>query len=536
MGTNQPGEDGYTVRGGVGGITVEYQDLNAAANQLDAGAEQLSTIRRGVLADRAAYAGRAGAGQVLAALDAAEAALHLCATESGDCAAAVRKATRSYLEAEGRAGSYPVMGIAYILTGLFRGRGIGAFYSRAVTEQLIEPPYDYLALQGTMGTLAAGRFGRPRPVTAEKLTGPDEQVVLKGGARGLLDRSAVLKEAHAPGVIEVLSIDGGDRTTYVVTLPGTQGFNAVAGPNPFDTAGNGESRAERSRFVAAAVGDALRMAEAGAGDTIILAGYSQGGDHAANIAATLASESDYHVGFLLTAGSATGQTDLPAGLPALHLEHSQDWVPGADGIPNPDTRNRVTMTLTAPVSRDGSSGLGPGHHLKVYLDGAAAADASRDPSLKGVLDPLEAVAGPGTVATRSLYRLTRAPLSGGGAGTGEGSQREKGRNQHRNGRLWQSPRYLPGILPVEGAGAGAGPGEGVLPGRPEGRWLLPGAGEGSGNQGDHADNQCPQDGGPEEGINGEIHWRVLTQPGGEHQHGGIDDHGEQAQGQDGQGK
>lgn len=532
MGGHQPGGDRYTVTGGVAGITVEYQDLNAAANQLDAAADQLSTIRRGVLADRAAYVLRAGAGRVLAALDAADSALHVCVTESEDCAAAVRKATQQYLEAEGRVESYPVMGIAFLLTGLLRGKGAEAFFSRAVSEQLIEPPYDYLALQGVMGTLAAGGLGRPRPVTAEKLPGPDEQVVLKGGARGLLDRSEVLREAQAPGVIEVLSIVSGDRNTYVVTLPGTQGFSAVAGSNPFDAVGNGESRAERSRFVAAAVGEALRMAEADAGDTIILTGYSQGGDHAANIAVTLAAETAYNVGFLLTAGSATGNTDLPAGIPSLHLEHSQDWVPGADGTPNPDTRHRVTMTLADPVTPDGSPGLGPGHHLKVYLDGAAVADKSSDPSLRGVLAPLEAVAGAGTVATRGLYRLTRTPVSASGSGSGSGSgngngtggQREKDKNRNRNGGLWQGPRYLPGVLPVP------------APARPEGGWLLPGAGEGAGNEGDQADNQCPQDGGPEEGINVEMHWRMLAQPGGEHQHAGVDDDGEQPQGQDGQGK
>ena len=527
MGGNQPVEKGYTVSGGAGGITVEYQDLNAAADLLEASAEQLLTIRRGVLADRAAYVAVAGARQVLDALDAADSALHKAAAESGDCAAAVRKATRQYLEAEGRAESYPVMGIAFLLTGLLKGKGIGAFYSRSVSEQLIEPPYDYLALKGLMGALAAGGLGRPRPVTARKVPGPEEKVVLKGGARGLLERSEVLRDAHDPGVIEILRIAGEGRSTYVVTLPGTQGSSVVAGSNPFDAVGNGESRAERSRYVAAAVGDALRMAEAEAGDTIILTGYSQGGDHAANLAAALAAGNVYTVGFLLTAGAATGNTQLPAGIPALHLEHSRDWVPGADGTSNPDTPDRVTMTLADPVFRDDSpepgQGLGPGHNLAVYLDGAAAADASSDPSLQGVLGPLEGLGG--AVATRGLYRLTRTPLPGPQPAPSKGIL----------------PAAAPrGILPVPTRGLLPPASQGILPapgpGGPKEGWLFPGTGEGSGNQGHHTDDQCPQDGGPEEGINVELNRGVLAQPGSEHQHGRVDDHGEQPKGEDGQGK
>ena len=55
---------------------------------------------------------------------------------------------------------------------------------------------------------------------------------------------------------------------------------------------------------------------------------------------------DYDLKFVLTAGSPVGGIEPGAGISSLHLEHEQDWVPGADGLPNPDTRDRVTVTLT----------------------------------------------------------------------------------------------------------------------------------------------------------------------------------------------
>ena len=65
---------------------------------------------------------------------------------------------------------------------------------------------------------------------------------------------------------------------------------------------------------------------------------------------------------MLTAGSPVGGIRPGPGIRSLHLEHEQDWVPGADGLANPDTRDRVTVTLTNPLAMPPLQdfGLGPG--------------------------------------------------------------------------------------------------------------------------------------------------------------------------------
>jgi hypothetical protein len=100
-----------------------------------------------------------------------------------------------------------------------------------------------------------------------------------------------------------------------------------------------------------------------------------------------------------------------AGISSLHLEHRQDWVPGADGVPSPDTRDRVTVTLQnrvlTPVGQD--PGLGPGHRLANYEAGARAVSASGDPSLVASTAALAGVVGAGGAATATRFQLVRAP-------------------------------------------------------------------------------------------------------------------------------
>ena len=94
-------------------------------------------------------------------------------------------------------------------------------------------------------------------------------------------------------------------------------------------------------------------------------GYSQGGIHAMNLGRDKAFLADYELKFVLTAGSPVGGIEPGPGISSLHLEHEQDWVPGADGTPNPDLKDRVTVTLTTPIPGHEwlEPGMGPGHAI-----------------------------------------------------------------------------------------------------------------------------------------------------------------------------
>ncbi|MCC9144407.1 MULTISPECIES: hypothetical protein [unclassified Arthrobacter] len=406
----------YGVRGGSAGLLVQYEDLARAADRLAGTTARLRNLEQRVadlwLAASAWGGGSPTADRVRLTLQEAAHVLRNCAAGVDKVADGVRESARAYAEAEGRiqarlpsGGLFPL--IPWITSGLLpRAEG---FPTLAQVEQgLAITPAIELVARGGLFLLGGPTQGVLRPIVVTPLPGEPEEVPLDGTAAGILKRSEVLKRENDPGVIEVLALDGGANGTFVVTLPGTQG-TGMGGRNPFDSAGNLEGRVEESRFISAAVAEALRRAGAEAGASVILSGYSQGGEHAAHVAANLTEEGEYEPAFVLTAGSATGSADLPPGLPALHLEHVQDWVPGIDASANPDTPDRVTMTLTNPVAtpEGEDAGLGPAHRLDNYLAGAALADVSDDASLESSLGSLAAAVGAGSVATRFLYRLER---------------------------------------------------------------------------------------------------------------------------------
>jgi hypothetical protein len=84
-------------------------------------------------------------------------------------------------------------------------------------------------------------------------------------------------------------------------------------------------------------------------------------------------------------------------------------VPGADGVASPDTKDRVTVTLTnaLEVPPLADFGLGPGHRLGNYTAGAEAVAGSQDLSLRTSTAALAAVVGTGGGATVSRFTLRR---------------------------------------------------------------------------------------------------------------------------------
>ena len=247
---------------------------------------------------------------------------------------------------------------------------------------------------------------KPRPVTVVRQeTLPIE---FDGSPAALLERTRIINE-RGEGYIEVIEVDNGGQKAYVVVVPGTQSAgDGVGGDNPFDEAGIAEGLGYGSAEINKAVLRALQEAGAEKGASVVAVGYSQGGIHAMNLAADELFLNEYDMKYVLTAGSPVGGV-VPAAS-SLHLEHRQDWVPGGDATPGPDTRDRVTVTLNQPVrtpeGEDG--GLGPGHRLSNYTDGARLVAASDDPSLVASTAVLGGVLGAGGTATATRFALTRS--------------------------------------------------------------------------------------------------------------------------------
>ena len=259
-----------------------------------------------------------------------------------------------------------------------------------------------------------------------------------GTVGGVLERLAAV-EGDPPGTFEVLRAGSHEEPVYVVVLPGTQSGNpeGQTGGNPFDVSGIAEALAEDSRFTEEAVLRALDQAGAQEGDALLVAGYSQGGLHAVNLAESAGVGGSYDVRLVLTVGSPTGWSATGA-TEYLHLEHEEDVVPDLDSSPNGDDRHRTTVTLATPVPEpgrrpDGSAeprGFGPAHKLENYARGARLVDAGDAPSLAPAA-ALLATAGAGGVARRYSFAATRRSPAGGTPPSGSRRREADGRS-----RLW----------------------------------------------------------------------------------------------------
>ncbi|WP_051476743.1 hypothetical protein [Arthrobacter sp. Br18] len=166
-----------------------------------------------------------------------------------------------------------------------------------------------------------------------------------------------------------------------------------------------------------AVARALEDSGAQPGDRLMVAGYSQGGLHAMNLAADSGLAATYDVGLVVTVGSPTGW-EGSVRTEYLHLEHANDAVHGVDAAPNPDEQHRVTVNLAHPVPKLGEGpdgevegkGLGPAHKLANYAEGARLVDASLLPSLAPAASLLTA-AGVSGVASSRMYTAERIPAT-----------------------------------------------------------------------------------------------------------------------------
>lgn len=430
-------EDGMLrIRGGVGGLSFQFEELLAGAAALDGIVRDLAAVEAEAETVRtalASYLHDSYASGSTAVTAVGEAARDLRRVRTGleRLGSDVRASHREYESAEARntlllrigrtgpaygplwgllglppvtlrdtvedvAGSVPAA--LALLLGLPAGHAPGGGPAAGVRD----------GVQDTVRGLADTpglEFLRPRPVRiAATETRVEEADV---SPAGLLLRAEALGGNR--GSVEVLRLGEPGSRAWVVVIPGTQLDGLPQGTNPFDAGGIAEGLGFGSAQTAAAIRAALAEAGAQAGDQVAAVGYSQGGIHAMNLARDKAFLADYRLEFVLTAGSPVGSIEPAAGVRSLHLEHEADWVPGADGAPGPDTKDRVTVTLTGPIPGPEwlEPGLGPGHAMTRYAAGARDVAASRDPSLEASTAALAAVVGTGGTATVTRFSLRR---------------------------------------------------------------------------------------------------------------------------------
>ena len=436
-----PPDDGsLRIRGGIGGISFQFEELLAGAAALDRLVRQLQSVE--VEADAVRHAlfqyqsdsYTSGSNAIIAVGESGRDVGRVRSQLQRFCDD-VRASHREYEYAEARNALLLRVGIhgsdygaapePFALPGV---RGIVEGWIAAAPRNLgllLGLPVPLAAMAGALGGPTDVRslvrdaseapglaFLKPRPVSIVGRETFSANVDLSPA--GLLRRAGAVGQQG--GQIEVIEVDGGSRPAWVVVIPGTQLDGPPEGANPFDPAGVAEALGYNSESTAAAIRQALGQAGAEHGDRLVAVGYSQGGIHAMNLSRDRAVLAEYDLKFVLTAGSPVGGISPEPGIRSLHLEHAQDWVPGADGLANPDTRDRVTVTLTNPLAVPPPSdfGLGPGHRLDNYADGAALISASRDDTLRDSTAALAAVVGAGGAATVTRFSLRRSAVSGRG--------------------------------------------------------------------------------------------------------------------------
>jgi pimeloyl-ACP methyl ester carboxylesterase len=210
--------------------------------------------------------------------------------------------------------------------------------------------------------------------------------------------------------VQRLEHPGGGRS-WIVSVPGTRTWSALAGPNPLDLTGNVRAMAQQRTAAGAAVLAAMRQAGVGPGEPVLLAGHSQGGLVAADLAADPVARREFDITHLVTAGSPIARDQIPADVEVLALEHD-DLVPRLDGAPNPAGPNWVTVSR--PASADpqlravAADSPMPGHSLAGYARTAALVDASSNPSLLAWRRGAAAfLAGPAGAAEVRVYDAER---------------------------------------------------------------------------------------------------------------------------------
>ena len=230
-----------------------------------------------------------------------------------------------------------------------------------------------------------------------------------------LDQTNELSNGLHPennGTVEIQTIDDGHgHVRHIVYLPGTDDMTTL----PWTQDGDVRDMATNFQLIhgqdnAYLQGILQAMHDAGIrpGDPVLLAGHSQGGMEAAAI---LSNGSDYDVTNVVTAGSPTAQVHgFPPGTHVLSLENHGDVVPLLDGEENPDSPQQVTVHFD-----DQGTDVGDNHNLIHYTHGAAAVDASDDPSLLEQLQSLQQsgyLAGQGqptATVSSQVFQITRQP-------------------------------------------------------------------------------------------------------------------------------
>ncbi|MPV50600.1 hypothetical protein GCG21_11410 [Pseudactinotalea sp. HY160] len=189
---------------------------------------------------------------------------------------------------------------------------------------------------------------------------------------------------------------------WEVFVPGSQ--DGISLTNPLSWRNNPAALIGMDSAATRMVLTGMRRAGVGPTDPVVIAGHSQGGMVAVNVA-NHPEARNFNIAGVITAGSPISDLAAPDAQ-TLALEHTEDPVPGLDDDSNSVEPGMVTVERSLhesadPLDRAITDARGS-HDLPAYLRTAERVDASDDPLLGGVKDLLEEIA-PAGVAVETRY-------------------------------------------------------------------------------------------------------------------------------------
>ena len=219
-----------------------------------------------------------------------------------------------------------------------------------------------------------------------------------GGFGDLADRIPTTDDG---GQVRIERYGDREHPSWIVYIGGTVDWSATGSTEPWDLTSNVMAVAGQEAGSYRAVLQALQAAGVQPGDPVLPVAHSQGGI----LAAELAARGDVNTVGMVTFGAPAGQVAVPADLPAIAIEHSDDIIPALGGSAAADDGRLY-------VRRELLAGAGvpteplPAHQLAGYRETAHIADASREPRLVAFREHLGGIVGtaPGE---QSVWRAER---------------------------------------------------------------------------------------------------------------------------------
>lgn len=208
-------------------------------------------------------------------------------------------------------------------------------------------------------------------------------------------------ESGAQIRVDRVSVPGAPAK-FEVYIAGTEDFNPVSADTPFDLTSNVVGVAGLPAGSLRGVEQAMIEAGVTPESEVTFTGYSQGG----LLAAHLASSGNWNTAGLVTIGAPAGHIPVPAGFPAVIIEHEEDVVAGLGGIQHNHEALIVRRQLWDSPQQIPDTLAVPGHRMPNYLETARLLDAAQAPSVREASEQLDAFRAGGTI-TSSYYLATR---------------------------------------------------------------------------------------------------------------------------------